>query len=229
MKTSRQLSQIFSDSSSLSPKVLFSSIIADITHRGQDDQPRTRHLLYASSALHKLASYDKWASCVEDMLYDPLVLQMNQFTQHHGTPTYVHCCAVSYYSFIIAKRLGLDARSVARAGMVHDLYLYDWRKREGANPADHTLRHPQVALANAERRFELNDTERECIRMHMWPAAPGIPQHPETYVISTVDKYCACLEATGAYHSIQQLRTRKIAAGRAVVMQPVSPAVAASN
>ena len=31
MKTSRQLSQIFSDSSSLSPKVLFSSIIADIT------------------------------------------------------------------------------------------------------------------------------------------------------------------------------------------------------
>ena len=209
MKTSRQLSQIFSDSSSLSPKVLFSSIIADITHRGQDDQPRTRHLLYASSALHKLASYDKWASCVEDMLYDPLVLQMNQFTQHHGTPTYVHCCAVSYYSFIIAKRLGLDARSVARAGMVHDLYLYDWRKREGANPADHTLRHPQVALANAERRFELNDTERECIRMHMWPAAPGIPQHPETYVISTVDKYCACLEATG--------------------MQPVSLAVAASN
>jgi len=30
----------------------------------------------------------------------------------------------------ICKKYNLDYASAARAGMVHDLFLYDWRKRE---------------------------------------------------------------------------------------------------
>ena len=130
-----------------------------------DFTPQTiSNLIYIASAAKKLAHYDEFEECVADMLVDPVVLQMNGFFQHHGVSRYEHCRMVAYYSFLLCKKLGLDARSAARAGMVHDLFLYDWRSREAEGPdSKHAYHHPQVALANAEKRFELNDREREGI------------------------------------------------------------------
>ena len=182
-----------------------------------DFTPQTiSNLIYIASAAKKLAHYDEFEECVADMLVDPVVLQMNGFFQHHGVSRYEHCRMVAYYSFLLCKKLGLDARSAARAGMVHDLFLYDWRSREAEGPdSKHAYHHPQVALANAEKRFELNDREREGIAMHMWPLAKGRPQFKETYCIAAVDKYCACIELCGANRPLQRRRTRKLHSARA--------------
>lgn len=45
-----------------------------------------------------------------------------------ATSRFQHSLNVSYYSFIICRKFGLDAYSAARAGLLHDLYYYDWKQ-----------------------------------------------------------------------------------------------------
>ena len=66
--------------------------------------------------------------CIGDIIAHPVVQQMKQYPHHCGTSCFRHCLNVSYYNYQICRLLGLDARSAARAGMLHDLFLYDWRK-----------------------------------------------------------------------------------------------------
>ena len=63
--------------------------------------------------------------CINDILNHPVVLQMKKYYQHCETDCYDHCLNVAYNNFRICKHLGLDARSAARGGMLHDLFLYD--------------------------------------------------------------------------------------------------------
>ena len=56
--------------------------------------------------------------------------------------------SVSYYSFLICRRMGWDYRSAARAGLLHDLYFYDWRTKKYIR-SGHASWHPRVALDNA--------------------------------------------------------------------------------
>ena len=63
----------------------------------------------------------------------------------------------------------LDYVSVARAGMLHDLFLYDWRKRENGRKGLHAFTHPKSAYEiigylescgiSAERRSIYKDIE----------------------------------------------------------------------
>ncbi|MDY4045137.1 MAG: phosphohydrolase, partial [Oscillospiraceae bacterium] len=50
------------------------------------------------------------------------------------------------------------------------------------------------ALRNADRDFELNDTERDMIKKHMFPLNPTPPRFKETAVLCLADKYCALRE-----------------------------------
>ena len=48
--------------------------------------------------------------------------------------------------------------------MVHDLFLYDWRKRENGRKGLHAFTHPHRALEIASSFLELNDKEKEISR-----------------------------------------------------------------
>ena len=72
----------------------------------------------------------EFINIIKDLLNSEKVLEMNQYRQHFDTTCFKHCLEVSYISYIICKKLGLDYVSVARGGMLHDLFLYDWRKRQ---------------------------------------------------------------------------------------------------
>ncbi|UWP60412.1 HDIG domain-containing metalloprotein [Ruminococcus gauvreauii] len=138
--------------------------------------------------------------CIRDIIYHPVVLQMKQFSQHCDTDCYQHCLMVAYYNFSICKSLGLDARSAARGGMLHDLFLYDWRKhREKTGDHFHAMTHPWTAYRNAKKYFSINTVEKEIITKHMWPVTFIPPRHPETYVICLTDKYCGTLEIAEYY------------------------------
>ncbi|MBR1739425.1 MAG: HD family phosphohydrolase [Ruminococcus sp.] len=132
---------------------------------------------------------------VKDLLDHEVVSKMKEFRHHYGTTCYQHCLNVSYYNYLVCRKLGLDAKSAARAGMLHDLFLYDWHhapRKRGELP--HGFRHPQIAFENASKHFELGKREEDMIKTHMWPLTFKPPKYAESYVIVCIDKYAALLE-----------------------------------
>ena len=136
---------------------------------------------------------DAYIVCVEDLLSDAAVQSMRLLPQHSpGVSCYQHSVLVSYVSFRLCRCLGLDARSAARGGLLHDLYLYNWRGRHSLR---HLFSHPAAALRNAMNRFLLNWKEADIIRSHMFPLTPTKTYHCwEALVVSTADKLCAAAE-----------------------------------
>lgn len=134
--------------------------------------------------------------CIADLLSEPEVQKMEQIRQHVNDASCLqHCLFVSYLSFLFCRRFHLDAVSAARGGLLHDLYLYDWRTHEGK----HATMHPITALVNATRLFPLNDKEKDIIVKHMWPLTPSLPRYIESFVVSSADKLCALAEIFHVY------------------------------
>ena len=94
---------------------------------------------------------------VEDLISNETVQEMKQYRQHYDTSTFEHCLYVSYISYKICKKLKLDYKAAARAGMLHDLFLYDWRNSKKLLNLErsHAFIHPKIALENASKLFEL--------------------------------------------------------------------------
>jgi len=131
--------------------------------------------------------------CIEDLINNEMVKELDIYSQHIGTSRLQHSINVAYYSFIACRRLNLDYRSAARAGILHDLYLYDWRDPESPR-GYHAALHPIEALKNAEKITQLNKIEKDAIVKHMWPMTIIPPRYAESHIVSLVDKYCACAE-----------------------------------
>ena len=91
--------------------------------------------------------------------------------------------------------------------MLHDLFLYDWRKhRKLAGERLHAITHPVAAYLNAKKYFKLNKVEKEVITKHMWPVSVIPPRYPETYVICLTDKYCGSREIAEHYSHVLKNR-----------------------
>jgi len=137
----------------------------------------------------------EYYSFVKDLIENEVVQSMKNFRHHYGTTCYQHSVNVSYYNYLLCKKFGLDAKAGARAGILHDLFLYD-RKLYIRTKGErlHGFRHAKIALDNANSNFELNELEEDIIEKHMWPLTLELPKYSESYVISFVDKYCAIAE-----------------------------------
>ena len=136
-----------------------------------------------------------YLALVQDILEHPTVAKMQAYIQHGTTTCMEHCVNVSYLSFLFCQKHGLNARCVARAGLLHDLFLYDWhfyRRQKGERL--HGFQHPLKALENAERAFSLCDMERNIILRHMWPLTLTPPKYREAFVVVWFDKYCSLME-----------------------------------
>lgn len=135
----------------------------------------------------------EYKACLEGILDHEQVMKLDLHTQHCNTSRLQHSVNVSYYSFLICRMFGWDYRSAARAGLLHDLYFYDWRVTKYLR-SGHASWHPRVALDNARKITELNKVEIDAIEKHMWPCTPVPPRYIESYVITFVDKTCAVCE-----------------------------------
>lgn len=136
----------------------------------------------------------EYFACIKDLIEHDAVLSMKQFNQHRGVDCLEHCINVSFNSFRICKRLGLDYRSAARGGLLHDFFLYDWHI-ENPYGGLHGFSHPKIAAMNANKHFSLNKKEHDVIVKHMWPLTLALPRYLETFVIIFVDKYFCINEA----------------------------------
>lgn len=147
--------------------------------------------------LSKSEKYKKeFYECVKDLAEHPVVQRMKKYPHHGNSTCYQHCMNVAYYNYRICRFFGWDAKSAARAGMLHDLFLYDWHthaKRTGDH--FHGMTHPKAALKNAERHFLLNRRERDVILNHMWPVTlRSVPRTREGWIIIFTDKFCGLCE-----------------------------------
>lgn len=143
---------------------------------------------------------------ITDILNNETVNKMNNFMQHYDTTCFEHCKNVAYYSYIICKKFNLDYEAAARAGMLHDLFLYDWRINNGDRKNLHAFRHPRIALNNSNKLFILSEKEQDIILKHMWPLTIVLPKYKESFIVSCVDKFCAIKETCEHYKKSRNLQ-----------------------
>ena len=131
---------------------------------------------------------------ISDLVQNDTVQQMKNYRQHFDTTTFDHCMTVAYSAYKMCKALHFDYKSAARAGMLHDLFLYDWRKPRPDGKGLHAFRHPRTALNNAMKIFNLNKIEQDAILKHMWPLTVIPPRYKESFIITIADKYATLSE-----------------------------------
>ncbi|EOH86533.1 HD domain-containing protein [Enterococcus pallens] len=140
----------------------------------------------------------EYMSYVEDLLATEEVQKLANYTQHMNSTRLEHSISVSYNSYKIAKRLNGNAKATARAGLLHDLFYYDWHTTK-FDEGSHAYMHPRIAVKNAEKITELSALERDIIIKHMWGATITPPKYKEGYIVTMVDKYCAIKEAAAPF------------------------------
>lgn len=145
---------------------------------------------------------EEFENIISDLISNSTVQEMDKYRQHYNTSCLEHCYNVAYYNYKICKKLGLDYVSATRAGMLHDLFLYDWRKPQPGRKRLHAFHHPRIALTNAKKIFELNKKEEDIILKHMWPLTIILPKYKESYIITISDKLCALQETGKHYHNM---------------------------
>lgn len=148
----------------------------------------------------------EFLSCISDLLNIKDIIELDNYVQHLNTSRLQHSINVAYYSYMWAKKVGLDYKAVARAGMLHDLYLYDWR--ENKTEEHHAFYHPKEALRNAEKITDLSPLEKDAILNHMWPLSKNMPKYKESKILSCVDKYCAIIEVIDQIYNRYKLYSK---------------------
>lgn len=138
---------------------------------------------------------------VADLLHHDDVMKLESFVHHKVTNRLAHSLSVSYRSFCWARRLGLNKRAIARAGLLHDLFFYEYLDKKSVGGKGHYYEHPRIAVKNAEKITQLSDLERDIILKHMFGATLDIPKYPESWVVTLMDKQSAIYEWGGGIKS----------------------------
>ena len=136
-----------------------------------------------------------------DILHSENFRKTQEYIQHGSMTVHNHCMDVARCSLIINKKLGLNCNKhdLIRGALLHDYFLYDWHDKEYLSQRKrlHGFRHPMTALENAEKEYNLSDTQRDIIKKHMWPLTIVPPTCGEAWVVTVADKYCSFRETVG--------------------------------
>ncbi len=116
-------------------------------------------------------------------------LMQKGFFAHADETVFDHCVNVARdcYVYAMRKKGVLDIVALTKAALLHDYYLYDWRK----NPAFtfHGFKHALIAARNAAADFGLTKKERMIIESHMFPLNLfHLPRCKEAWVLTYFDK-----------------------------------------
>ncbi len=134
----------------------------------------------------------EYMEIVEDILLNDTVQDMKNYRQHYNVSCFDHCLYASYNMYIICKKRNLDYKSAARGAMVHDLFLYDWRKKQEGRKGWHAFTHPKTSYENACKFMDINEKEKDIILKHMWPVTFfHFPKYKESFLLTIIDKYLA--------------------------------------
>lgn len=170
-------------------------ILKLLVHLSSDIKEGT-YMLKAICSTKELTD-NSYYDCVCDIIGCQQLQKLKSITHHVSTTRFQHCVNVSYYSYIVCRLFRLNARSAARAGLLHDLFFYDRKEYNLSKQkwqASHSKHHSLLAASNASEITSITALEKDMIEKHMWPVTRPMPKYKETYVITVIDKYCAVLE-----------------------------------
>ena len=128
-------------------------------------------------------------SIYQAFLNDEKILRMKDISMHRGSNCYLH-------SFKVAKkaikkslnRKDVNLEVVLLGAILHDYYLYDWRK-DRSKLKKHGKNHPSVAINNAVKDFDISEDVKKVIKSHMWPInIKDYPKSKEAKIVSISDK-----------------------------------------
>jgi len=107
--------------------------------------------------------------------------------KHHGTDRLSHSLKVSYYSYKIAKKIGLDFEATARAGLLHDFFTND-NEKTFISSLKSLFNHSNIAVNNAFNQFNISEKEKDIIETHMFPLNLKPTKYTEGWIVNLVDK-----------------------------------------
>ena len=140
---------------------------------------------------------EEYKNIVESIMSNEEFVSSMDNIRHHDSTRLNHMLKVSYKSYKIAKMLKLDYAEVARAGLLHDYYLYDWHDRKPEHRF-HGFMHPKRALKNALEKYpDLTENEKDMIVRHMFPLTVIPPKTKAGWLICFYDKVAAISDYFG--------------------------------
>jgi uncharacterized protein len=121
--------------------------------------------------------------------------QQMKFIKHHDESVYDHSLKVAYRAYEIAYSHNLDWVSTIRGALLHDFFLYKFKKtfsfRLITDSIKHAISHPIIA---------------NIIKGHMFPF--GLPKSKEAWIVSYVDKYIASFEYCSNFKKLTVQKTK---------------------
>ncbi len=131
---------------------------------------------------------------IGDLYFTDEVQGLKVYPQHSNINRLDHITSVTYLSYAVCKRHGLDVKQAARGAVLHDLFYYDWHDKAWWH-RPHGYKHPRFALKNArELNKNITPKEENIILRHMFPLTVIPPASREGFIVSLCDKYCATRE-----------------------------------
>lgn len=152
----------------------------------------------------------EYLELIEDLINHEDVQKLDSLVHHKVTTRLAHSISVSYSSFCWARRLKLDTRAIARAGLLHDLFFYEAETKHEVGGKGHNYEHPRIALENALKITTLSDLEQDIILKHMCGSTFDIPKYAESVVVTLMDKQCAIQEVSQGMVSFLSMKLKKV-------------------
>lgn len=131
-------------------------------------------------------------SLVQDIIDNK---EFNKLTSelHHGITRYDHSMRVAKWTYKIGKKCNMKKTNEAtRAALLHDFYINE--ELQGNSGLKNLKVHPDQALNNSMKYFNLDDIQKDIIKTHMFPCTLNLPKYKESWLVSGVDKLAGLYE-----------------------------------
>ena len=124
------------------------------------------------------------------------IQRMRDIEMHRGSDTFTHSFKVAKTAIKRALRhKKVDLKAVLVGSILHDYYLYDWRKNRSLLKK-HGKNHPKIAATNAKKDFDIDEFVQSIIKAHMWPINfKDFPNSKEARIVNLADDHIALKES----------------------------------
>lgn len=137
--------------------------------------------------------YLEFYQIIEPILIQSEMQKRKNYPHHINESVYAHVLRVAYDCYKIGKKLKMDYKSLAVAGILHDFYESPWQYSTEKKPLlqKHAFTHAKEAVKNAKKFFgpEVVTPKVESIMItHMFPLNKKIPRNREAWLLTLIDK-----------------------------------------
>lgn len=137
--------------------------------------------------------YVEFYEIIEPLLIQSEMQKRKEYPHHINESVYAHVLRVAFDCYKIGKKLHMDYKSLAIAGILHDFYEKPWQYSNEKKPLlqKHAFTHAKEAVLNSKKYFgtEIVTPKVESIMItHMFPLNKKIPRSKEAWLLTLIDK-----------------------------------------